>query len=51
MQVDTSLLSWFGLEEALLPVEGDETYITRTYVLAVGFTSIAGEGRIPSTRG
>jgi hypothetical protein len=30
MQVDTSLLSWFGLEEALLPAEEGETYITRT---------------------
>jgi hypothetical protein len=30
MRVDTSRLSWFRLEEALLPAEGDETYITRT---------------------
>jgi hypothetical protein len=30
MQVDASLLYWFGLEEALLPAEGEETYITYT---------------------
>jgi hypothetical protein len=39
MRVDTSRLSWFGLGKALLLVEGDETYISRTEVLAVGFTS------------
>jgi hypothetical protein len=33
MQVDTSLLSWFGLGEALIPLEGDETYITPTSCL------------------
>jgi hypothetical protein len=30
MQVDTSHLSRFELGDALLPVEGDETYIIRT---------------------
>jgi hypothetical protein len=30
MQVDTSLLSWFGTGEALFPAEGNGTYITRT---------------------
>jgi hypothetical protein len=30
MQVDTSLLSWFGQGEALLLAEGDGTYITHT---------------------
>ena len=48
MQVDTSPLSWFGLEEAVLPAEGDETYITYTQVPTVGFTSKAGDERIPS---
>jgi hypothetical protein len=39
MRVDTSDLSWFEQCEALLPVEGDEAYITRTEVPAVGVTS------------
>jgi hypothetical protein len=30
VRVDTSSLSWFGQYKALLLVEGDETYITRT---------------------
>jgi hypothetical protein len=30
MRIDTSRLSWFRLEEALLSAEGDETYIIRT---------------------
>jgi hypothetical protein len=48
VRVDTSDLSWFWQCEALLPVEGDEAYITRTEVLAVGITSQAGEGKSPS---
>jgi hypothetical protein len=39
MRVDTSRLSWFGLGKVLLPADGNETYITHTEVLAVGFTS------------
>jgi hypothetical protein len=50
MRVDTSRLSWFGLGKALLPAEGDETYITRNEVIAVVFINTAGEGRIPSPR-
>jgi hypothetical protein len=41
MRVDTSRLSWFVLGKALLTSEEDVTYITRTEVLAIGFTSIA----------
>jgi hypothetical protein len=39
MRVDTSDLSWFGQCEVLRQAEGDEAYITRTKVLAVGITS------------
>ena len=49
MRVDTSDLSWFGQYEALLPAEGDEAYITRTEVLAIGITSLPGEGKPPKS--
>jgi hypothetical protein len=44
VRVDTSGLSWFGQRKALLPTEGDETYITRTGAPAVGIISTTGEG-------
>jgi hypothetical protein len=47
-RVDTSNLSWFGQCKALLPAEGDEAYITRTEMPAVGITSTTGEGKSPS---
>jgi hypothetical protein len=49
VRVDTSNLSWFGQHKALLPTEGDETYITRIKVPTVGVTSTAGEGKSPSS--
>jgi hypothetical protein len=48
VRVDTSDLSWFGQHKALLPVEGDEAYITHTEVPVVGVTSTAGEGKSPN---
>jgi hypothetical protein len=48
VRVDTSSLSWFGQCKALLPADGDEAYITRTSVPAVGITSTVGEGKFPS---
>jgi hypothetical protein len=48
VRVDIRNLSWFGQRKALLPVEGDEAYITRTKVPAVGITSTTGEGKSPS---
>jgi hypothetical protein len=48
VRVDTSDLSWFGQCKVLLLVEGDEAYITRTEVPAVGFTSTVGEEKSPS---
>jgi hypothetical protein len=50
LRADTNSLSWFGLRKALLPVEGDDAYITRTKVLTVGVTSTTAEGRTPSPR-
>jgi hypothetical protein len=48
VRVDTSNLSWFGQCKALLPAEGDEAYIIRTEVPAVGITSTTREGKFPS---
>jgi hypothetical protein len=46
--IDISGLSWFEQCKSLLSAEGDETYITRTGVSAVGITNTAGEGRSSS---
>ena len=42
-------LSWFGQHKALLPVEGDEYYITRTVVLVVGVYKHNGRGEVPKS--
>jgi hypothetical protein len=48
VRVDTSDLSCFGQCKAILPAEGDEPYVTRTELPAVGITSTVGEGKSPS---
>jgi hypothetical protein len=49
VRVDTSNLSWFGQHKALLPVEGDGAYITRTKVPIVGVYKHSGRGDVPKS--